>query len=68
MQKNKNKIGILGYGEVGQAIAKFYKNPKVKDLNRDDGLAGVEILHICLPWSDNFIKIVQLEIQKNKKY
>jgi len=24
MQKNKFKIGILGFGEVGQAIAKFY--------------------------------------------
>jgi len=32
------KIGILGYGEVGQAIAKFYKNPKSKDLDIDDGL------------------------------
>ena len=28
MKQNKSKIGILGYGEVGQAVAKFYKNPK----------------------------------------
>jgi hypothetical protein len=61
-----NKIGILGYGQVGQAIAKFYKNPKIKDLNRDDGLEGVEILHICLPWSENFVKIVKKEIKKIK--
>jgi len=52
MPRNKNKIGILGYGEVGQAIAKFYKRPKIKDLNRDDGLEGVEVLHVCLPWSE----------------
>lgn len=65
-QKNKNKVGILGYGEVGQAIAKFYKNPKIKDLNRDDGLNGVEILHVCFPWSNNFIKIVKKEIKKIK--
>lgn len=39
--ENKSKIGILGYGEVGQAIAKFYKNPLIKDLNKDDGLNGV---------------------------
>jgi len=27
-----SKIGILGYGQVGRAIAKFYKKPKIKDL------------------------------------
>jgi len=66
MKKDGSKIGILGYGEVGQAIAKFYKKPKVKDLNRDDGLEGVEILHICIPWSENFIEIVKKEIKKIK--
>jgi UDP-N-acetyl-D-mannosaminuronate dehydrogenase len=64
MKKDISKIGILGYGEVGQAIAKFYKSPKIKDLTRDDGLAGVEILHICIPWSDKFIDIVKSEIKK----
>lgn len=63
---NKMRIGILGYGEVGQAIAKFYKNPKIKDLKRDDGLKGVKILHICLPWQENFVKIVKKEIKKIK--
>jgi len=62
----KNKIGILGYGEVGQAVAKFYKDPKIKDLSRDDGLEGVDILHICLPWGNKFIDIVKKEIKKIK--
>jgi len=66
MSKNKSKIGILGYGEIGQAIARFYKNPKIKDLNRDDDLVGVDILHICIPWSKNFVKIVKKEIKKIK--
>lgn len=76
MKRKLEKIGILGYGEVGQAIAKFYKNPrlrkrsgfqaKIKDLNRDDCLKGVEILHVCIPWSDNFIKIVKKEIKDIK--
>jgi len=61
-----SKIGILGYGQVGQAIAKFYKKPKIKDLNRNDGLKGVEILHVCLPWTENFIGIVKKEIKKIK--
>lgn len=66
MSEKKEKIGILGYGQVGKALAKFYKNPKIKDLNlnRDDILEGVEILHICIPWNEKFIKIVAKEIQK----
>jgi len=60
----KSKIGILGYGEVGQAIAKFYDNPRIKDLKRRGDLTGVEILNICIPWSSNFVKIVRSEIKK----
>ncbi len=66
MKKDASKIGILGYGEVGQAIAKFYDNPKIKDLDRDDDLKGVEILHVCLPWSEKFVEIVKKEIKKIK--
>ncbi len=36
MKTNKSKIGILGHGEVGQAVAKLYKNPKIKDMNKDE--------------------------------
>lgn len=64
--KNKTKVGILGFGEVGQAIAKFYKKPRIKSLGKDDRLEGVEILHICIPWSNNFIKIVKSEIKKTQ--
>lgn len=62
-------VGILGYGEVGSTIAKFYKKPKIKDLSRDDGLMGVDILHVCIPHNDNndnFIKIVSKEINQIK--
>jgi hypothetical protein len=64
--KNFLKIGILGYGQIGQAIAKFYKNPLIKDLKRDDGLVGVDILHVCIPFNKNFVKIVSKEISKIK--
>lgn len=66
MKNNNQKIGILGYGEVGQAVAKFYKNPRIKDLKRDDGIIGVDILNICIPWSDKFIGIVEKEIRTAK--
>lgn len=66
MVNNFKEIGILGYGEIGSSLAKFYKNPKIKDLKRNDGLQGVEILHICIPWSDKFIDIVKKEIKEIK--
>lgn len=61
---DKLKIGIIGYGEVGRALAKFYKNPRIKNLDRDDGLVGIDILHICLPSVKNFVSIVKKEIKR----
>ncbi len=66
MEKDKKeiKIGILGNGEIGSSFARFYKNPKIKDLKRDDGLQGVDILHISIPYDDKFIEIVKKEIKE----
>lgn len=67
MKKNNyQNIGILGYGEIGSAIATFYKNPKIKDLKRNDGLLDVDVLHVCIPWTDNFIKILEKELWQIK--
>jgi len=66
MLSNKTKIGILGYGEIGKSLATFYDSPKIKDLDRDDGLEGVDVLNVCIPWSDNFIEIVKEEIDSIK--
>lgn len=62
--RRKPAVGILGYGEVGQAVAKFYRSPKIKDFTRDDGLIGVDILHVCIPWSPSFVSFVKKEVQK----
>lgn len=59
-------IGILGYGEVGKAIAKFYSSPMIKDIDRDDGLNGVDVLHVCIPYSDRFVDIVKREMEELK--
>lgn len=61
---NKIKTGVLGYGEVGKAIAMFLDKPKIKDLKRDDNLEKVDVLHICIPWSRNFVRIIKGEIKK----
>lgn len=72
MQKMRKKkpylgnVGILGNGEVGGAIAKFFDSPKIKDLQRKDDFFGIDVLHVCIPWSKNFIDIVRTEIRKNK--
>ncbi|MBU4274588.1 hypothetical protein KKE19_02120 [Patescibacteria group bacterium] len=66
MENNNQKIGILGYGEIGRAIAKFYQEPKIKDLKRNDGLSGVGILNVCIPWSEKFVNIVKKEIKNIK--
>ena len=67
MQKNKDiKVGILGYGEIGKSLARFYKDPKIKDLDRDDGLQGVDILHVCIPYNDKFVDIIKKEIKEIK--
>lgn len=62
----KPTIGIIGYGQIGRAIAKFYDNPRIKDLQRNDGLWGVDVLHICFPYSKHFVKIVKREIKELK--
>lgn len=59
-----SKIGILGYGEIGKAIAKFYQKPRIRDLEGKDDLRGVEVLHICIPWSKDFVKIAKKKIKE----
>lgn len=64
MKTKKGKsVGILGYGEVGRAIAKFYAHPLIKDIETDDGLRGVRVLHVCIPWSGRFVEIIKKEIK-----
>lgn len=60
------KVGILGNGEVGSAIAQFFKSPKIKDLKRKDDFSGIEVLHVCIPQSKNFVNIVRKEIRDYK--
>lgn len=58
----KAKIGVLGIGEVGKAIAGIFSKDFTvlkKDLTYDElGKNKVEVLHICLPYNNDFEKIV----------
>lgn len=52
------KVGILGMGEVGKAIASFYEDPYTMDLENGHFPENLDILHICIPWSNDFIATV----------
>lgn len=66
------KIGILGYGEIGQSLAKFYQNKKkftllIKDLKFDQfNQEKLDILNVAIPYIKNFEKVVARVIKKNK--
>ena len=71
MRKDMNKIGILGYGEIGRSIEQLYvKSPNpgysilIKDVDRNDGLEGIEVLNICIPYQneEQFVSSVAKEI------
>lgn len=61
----KLKIGIFGVGQIGQAINKLYKHGcYLKDKN---GLYmgfpnKLDILHVCIPYGENFIRDISAEI------
>ena len=56
-------IGIIGYGEIGRGLDKVYKEkgyiPKIKDLYMDDDLRDVDVLNICIPFTESFVRDVK---------
>jgi len=68
------KIGILGYGEIGKAVARFYQNKKkfkllLKDLNFDQFVnKKIDILNVAIPCfsEKQFIETIARVIKKNK--
>jgi len=61
-------IGIVGTGEVGSAIKKLTeKKHNVFTANRKiDSITGkkIDVLHICIPYSSNFVKIAVKAVKK----
>lgn len=48
------KIGIMGLGEVGKAMAKFYDKPMIMDLTRNEFVKDMDVVHVCIPYSKTF--------------
>ncbi len=63
-------IGVLGAGEVGSAIAEIFAKKfevQKKDLKYDElKNSKIEVLHICLPYSNKFERNVLAQILRNK--
>lgn len=62
------RVGILGHGDVGQAIHKLTTQKHSvywRDLDTDT-LTGqkIDILHICIPWTEKFESIVTKAIRE----
>lgn len=66
----KQRIGIIGHGEIGGSLESVYRDYTnlifIKDLNRDDGLTNIDVLNICIPFSDKFVEIVSSYIKEIK--
>jgi len=56
------KVGILGYGEIGRAIDELYiiagEQPLIRDLERNDFAKGMDVMHVCIPYSEKFTGVV----------
>lgn len=60
------KIGILGFGEIGKAISSLYNQEvKIKDLNIDGDLSNLDLIHVCIPFDENFIGVVVNFLNEN---
>jgi UDP-N-acetyl-D-mannosaminuronate dehydrogenase len=55
-----NKDGLLGLGEVGKAINQFFPDALIGTLQQEIE-EPVEFLHVCIPWSEKFVEIVNGE-------
>ncbi|KKT73014.1 MAG: EsV-1-83 [Microgenomates group bacterium GW2011_GWA2_44_7] len=63
-------IGVLGIGEVGNAILSILEEKYhvlKKDIKFDEiKKTRLEVLHVCIPYNKNFLKSVVQQIKKNR--
>ena len=62
------KIGILGYGEVGQAVAGLYESVVICDPYKeyDDDMSNLDLLNVCIPYTNGFVDDVKEIIEDIK--
>lgn len=59
-------VGILGYGEIGRAVASLFPKSfpvRVRDLDRDELDKSVVALHVCIPYGNRFFESVRAAME-----
>lgn len=70
IKQKKNNVGVIGVGEVGNAIAEIL-SAKFAVYKKDISFNEIEnnkiaFLHICFPFNENFVSLVVKEINLYK--
>lgn len=69
MSYKKLTVGVLGVGEVGSSILSLVKDKHkvlIRDIGRDlMGNSRLDVLHVCIPYSEKFEEIVIENIKRN---
>lgn len=56
---------IVGYGEIGQAVGKIVGEHEMVDLEPMASIfSSIDVMHICFPYSDNFVTEVKRYIEQ----
>lgn len=61
-----NKTLIIGYGEIGKSFYNILKEKysvEIADINKEPDISKVDVMHICFPYSKEFVK----EVRRYKK-
>lgn len=49
---------VIGYGEIGQAVGDVIGDPAIDDLGFPETHGTFDVMHICFPYSENFVSEV----------
>ena len=69
-----SKIGIVGYGSIGNNLAAVYRKHKdfassvyIVDpkFNCNDDIRNCDVLNICIPFTEDFVNTVNTYISEN---
>jgi hypothetical protein len=57
---------VIGYGEIGKAVGQVLGEHSWLDIDAGPPTGVYEVMHICLPYSENFVEIVKSYVNKYK--
>lgn len=55
---------IIGMGQVGGALYEIFPNSQTLDRNQEPIKLPIDVMHVTIPYSDDFVKIVKTYMKK----